>query len=111
MESIYISSVTASELLHGVHRATPERQIRREAFVEAVLRETPILTFDLPCARRHARLWAELESAGDRIGAHDMMIAATGLRFGHRLATLKEHEFNRVNGLVLVPARGYLRSR
>jgi len=26
MEDLFISSVTASELLHGVHRATPERR-------------------------------------------------------------------------------------
>ena len=65
MESLFISSITASELLHGVHRATPERRARREAYVEAVIRETPILPFDLPCARRHAGLWAALDRLSD----------------------------------------------
>lgn len=109
MEALFITSVTASELLHGLHRATPERRAAREAYVESVLGDLPILSFDLPCARRHARLWASLEVSGNRIGAHDMIIAAICLRFGHRLATLNEGEFTRVDGLVLVNARTYLR--
>lgn len=110
-DDLFISSVTASELLHGVHRATGERRVKREAFVEAVLRETPWLSFDLPSARRHAELWAVLEERGDRIGAHDMMIAAITLRFGHRLATLNESEFSRVEGLVLANARDFVKER
>ncbi len=109
MESIFITSVTASELLHGVHRATPEKRAGRETYVESVLGDLPILSFDLPCARRHARLWASLEVSGNRIGAHDMMIAAICLRFGHKLATLNEGEFGRVEGLILANARPYLR--
>jgi tRNA(fMet)-specific endonuclease VapC len=109
MEAVFITSVTASELLHGVHRATPERRAGREAYVESVLDALPILSFDLPCARRHARLWASLEVSGNRIGAHDMMIAAICLRFGHKLATLNEGEFIRVEGLLLANARPYLR--
>ncbi len=109
MDNLFISSITASELLHGVHRATPERRGKRTAFVEGVLGSTPILPFDLACARRHAGLWAALEATGSRIGAHDLIIAATGLRFGHRLATLKEGEFARVEGLTLANARPYAR--
>jgi tRNA(fMet)-specific endonuclease VapC len=109
MEAIFITSVTASELLHGVHRATPERRAAREAYVEFILGDLPILAFDLPSARRHARLWASLEVSGNRIGAHDMMIAAICLRFGHKLATLNEGEFIRVEGLVLTSARPYIR--
>jgi len=73
-------------------------------------RGTPTLPFDLPSARRHAELWANLESSGERIGAHDMMIAATCLRFGHRLGTLNEGEFTRVDGLELADARPYAKS-
>lgn len=108
MEPVFISVVSAAELLHGVHRAVPERRARREAYVEAVLKETPSLPFDLPCARRHAQLWATLEAAGNQIGAHDMMIAASCLRHGLRLATLNEREFDRVAGLKLANARRYL---
>lgn len=111
MEPVFISVVTASELLHGVHRATAEHRARRGAFVDGLLRETPTLPFDLPCARRHAALWAALEGVGGRIGAHDMLIAATCLRYGHRLATLNEEEFGRVDGLSLADARSYAKAR
>jgi tRNA(fMet)-specific endonuclease VapC len=54
-----ISAITASELLHGVHRATnPAQRRRREAFVEGLLARLPIISFD--AARIHARLSAEL---------------------------------------------------
>ncbi len=69
----------------------------------------PHCHFDLPCARRHAQLWAELESLGRRIGAHDMLIAATGLRHGLEIATLNEGEFERIEGLKLAKARPYLK--
>lgn len=111
MDNLFISSITASELLHGVHRATPERRGPRSAFVEGVLGGTPILPFDLACARRHAALWATLEASGHRVGAHDLIIAATSLRFGHRLATLNEGEFARVASLELASARPYVQSR
>jgi predicted nucleic acid-binding protein len=42
-EEAGIAAITASELLHGVHRATPEHRARREAFVEAVLTAFPPL--------------------------------------------------------------------
>ena len=109
MEPVYIAAVTASELLHGVHRAQKPYHQQRESFVEAILRETPILDFDIFCARSHSKLWADLESAGERMGAHDMLIAATCLTFGHRLATLNEREFERVEGLILADARGFVK--
>ena len=112
MAPLYISSVTASELLHGIHRATTRsRKAKRKAFVEALIEATPVLPFDLPCARRHAELWAALEKKGQRIGPHDMLIAATCLRFGHRLATLNEREFSRVKGLRLANARAWLKEK
>lgn len=110
MDTVFISTVTASELLHGCFRADPPRRAKREAFVEGILASLPILSFDLPCARRHAEIWAQLEASGNRIGAHDMQIAATGLRYGLEIATLKESEFERVPGLELANARHYLKT-
>ena len=67
-EEVGIAAITASELLHGVHRATPEHRARREAFVEAVLAAFPPLPFDLLAARAHARIWAGLAAAGQDVG-------------------------------------------
>lgn len=41
-EAAAIAAITASELLHGVHRArTTKQRARREAFVEQVLTNSP----------------------------------------------------------------------
>jgi tRNA(fMet)-specific endonuclease VapC len=99
-EGAYISVITASELLHGVHRAV-ENSVRacREAFVEAILTRVPILWIDLPIARIHARLWAELVKQGTMIGLHDSWIAATCLAHDLSLLTMNLREFSRVVGL------------
>ena len=98
-----ISAVTASELLHGVHRASNKNQkARREAFVERLLEVWPALPFDLTAARMHARLWASLAAKGVSIGPHDLMIAATALANGLALVTRDKRSFPKVPGLEVV---------
>jgi len=98
----FISSITASELLHGVERAnTAERREKRSIYVEELLKMLPAIEFDLRVARRHARLWAELEVSRKMIGPHDLIIAATALEHGHSVATLNQSEFSHVPQLLL----------
>ena len=106
-ETILITTVTATELLHGVHRAEGETRLKREVFVEEMLRVLPVLPFDLPSARAHSRVWADLESQGSRIGAHDLLIASICLAGGHCLATLNLGDFRRVDGLRLAETGPY----
>jgi len=99
-EPVAISAVTASELLHGVERADgPARRRRREQFVEWVLDALPVAEFGLAEARIHAVIWAQLQFRGTPIGAHDLLIAATALSLGFRLATGNAREFGVVPGL------------
>ncbi|NJD10252.1 MAG: type II toxin-antitoxin system VapC family toxin [Gemmatimonadetes bacterium] len=99
-ESFFISAISASELLHGVHRARDARtRARRLAFVEAALSGFPVLAADLNVARTHAALWAELTAAGTPVGAHDLWIAATAVAHDLSLATLNRRDFDRVPGL------------
>ena len=100
-EPVAISAVTASELLHGVHRArTAPQRARRLAFVEGVLGSIPVAEFGLPEARVHAEIWAGLRDTGKVIGAHDLLIAATALALEFRVATCNMREFARVPGLL-----------
>ncbi len=97
---MFVSVVTASELLHGVHRAGgPGRRARRSAFVEALLAEFHLLPVDLLTARTHARLWADLAGRGEGIGVHDLWLAAVCVGRGLTLATGNAREFRRVPGL------------
>ena len=101
-EEAFLSVVTASEMLRGVHLATqPDVRARRSAFVEGILERFPLLSIDLACARAHAQLWAELRRAGAPIGPHDLWLAATCIAHGLTMVTANGREFARVPGLEL----------
>ena len=106
-ELLLVSVITASELLHGVHRAqTPLQSKRRSAFVEAVLDRFPILEVDLKAVRVHARLWAGLSRKAVTIGAHDLWIGAQALAVGYGVLTFNVRDFGRIPNLEVqaVPA-------
>ncbi|MDF1521751.1 MAG: type II toxin-antitoxin system VapC family toxin [Trueperaceae bacterium] len=99
-DDAYLSVVTASELLHGVHRAaTPTQRGRRSAFVEGLLHRFPVLDIDLATARAHARVWADLAVVGTRVGPNDLWLAAAAIAHGLTLVTANLREFERVPGL------------
>jgi predicted nucleic acid-binding protein len=98
-----MAAITASELLHGIHRlASAVARTRAERFVERVLSSVPVIAFDLDIARVHARLDAELSSAGTAVGDADLMIAATAVWLDYRIATRDMRSFPRIKGLDLV---------
>lgn len=98
----FISAVTASELLVGVHRAQTEAQrARRTAFVEGVLAAIPALPFDLETARVHAQLLASLPRQ-ETIGAHDALIAASALRYGYPVLTHNGRDFRKLAGVTVL---------
>jgi tRNA(fMet)-specific endonuclease VapC len=108
-EAVGLASITASELLHGCHRAADAgTKARRFAFVEALLDFVPVIDFGLAEARRHAELWAALARKGSVIGAHDLIIGATALARGYALATLNARDFRRIPGLRLVAMERFL---
>src|SRR5450756_1030612 len=79
-EPVGIAAITASELLHGVHRAaTAGQRQRREAFVERLLEALPVFPFDLVTAQLHASLWADLAAKGSSVAPHDLLIGATAM--------------------------------
>ena len=99
-EPFHLSVITASELLHGVHRAhNPAIRARRSAFIESILAQFPLLDIDLATARQHAQIWATLAAQGRLIGPHDLWLAATCLTHGLTIATTNVREFERVPGL------------
>ncbi len=101
-EEFFLSVITASELLHSVHRAVqPDIQAKRSAFVEAILLRFPLLQVDLATARAHAQIWATLAAAGAMIGPHDLWLAATRIAHGLTMVTANVREFSRVSGLVV----------
>jgi predicted nucleic acid-binding protein len=99
-ESFFISVISASELLHGVWRAQNGAiRAKRQAYVEKILSNFPILPIDLAVARVHSQIWSSLRERGQMIGIHDSWIAATGLAHGLAVVTANIQEFSRVEGL------------
>ena len=99
---VAVASMTASELLVGIHRAAPSsRRTNRLAFVERILTDLRVVPFDLPAARTHARIWTDLAAQGTPIGPNDLVIAATALAHGFDVLTDNPREFTRIAGLVV----------
>ncbi|MCC7541756.1 MAG: type II toxin-antitoxin system VapC family toxin [Deltaproteobacteria bacterium] len=72
-QTFALSVVTASELLHGVHRAPAgRRRAARLALVESILATYPVHGVDIDVARVHARVWATMAAKGSAIAAHDL---------------------------------------
>jgi tRNA(fMet)-specific endonuclease VapC len=98
-----IAAVTAAELLQRFELGEGRVRDRRRVFVEGVLSDIPIESYDLSVARHHARLLAHCRVSGEPRGAHDLMIAATAVATGRTVVTTDEKA--RFEGLPGVRAR------
>lgn len=93
-----IPAIVEAELLTGAARSAKPYQNR--FIVETFLEPFASISFDSRCAIEYARIRAYLERKGLKIGANDMLIAATALANGAVLATDNIKEFERVPGLL-----------
>jgi tRNA(fMet)-specific endonuclease VapC len=108
--SFQIAAITVAEIWHGVERATSHtRRTLREDHALQWMNRAQVLPYGIDIARRHAIVWAELETRGCVIGDYDLLIAATVLHHGHSLATLNAREFQRVFGVHLVDIEPYVK--
>jgi tRNA(fMet)-specific endonuclease VapC len=93
-KAVSLSIITASELLHGVHRATTDDiRRRRSQFVESLLGSFTLLPVDLAVTRKHAELSATLGAAGKPVEAHDLFIAPTALAYGNKIISRDARSF------------------
>lgn len=98
---LLVSAVTFSELLVGVHKATTaDRQKRRSAYVEGLLRDMDLLPVTLEVARVNAQLLASLPQ-GITVGSNDAWIAATAIAGDYALLTRNARDFEKFPGLQL----------
>lgn len=96
--SVLLSSVVVFELWYGVAKSQRKEANtqRLEAFLAGPLEWT---LFDEEDAREAGRVRAELEAAGEPIGAYDVLIAGQARRRGATLVTSNAGEFDRVTGM------------
>lgn len=92
------SVIVAAELRYGAARRGSERLT---AQLEAILAALPVLSLEPPADEAYGRIRAGLESAGQPIGANDLLIAAHAISGGLTLVTDNVREFERVEGLAV----------
>jgi tRNA(fMet)-specific endonuclease VapC len=101
-EKFEVAAITVAELWHGVERATGKQKNAREQYLRATFEAMPIIFYTEQTAYEHARLWAELEASGRKIGFYDMIVGATALERGSAVATFNRRHFGRIRGLKII---------
>ena len=85
-----------------MERAVEPQKSKRRKYLETVVAALPIVPYTEQTAYEHARIWAELQSAGKTIGAYDLIVAATALERGSHVATFNKRHFAVVKGLRII---------
>jgi tRNA(fMet)-specific endonuclease VapC len=101
-EQFEVAAITVAELWHGVERALEPHKSRRRQYLEAIVAALPVIPYTEQTAYQHARLWADLQSVGKMIGAYDLILAATALERGSKVATLNKRHFSLIRGLQVI---------
>jgi predicted nucleic acid-binding protein len=61
-----------------------------------------VIPYTVETAYEHARIGAELESAGKMTGYYDIIVAATALERGSEVATFNLQHFTHIKGLAVI---------
>ncbi|MDO4502506.1 MAG: type II toxin-antitoxin system VapC family toxin [Coriobacteriia bacterium] len=92
-----IPHIVEAELLTGAEKSANSAKVR--LLTERFLQPFPRLAFDSNCARSYARVRADLERRGVKIGPNDLIIAASAVANNATVVTRNVREFARVTGL------------
>lgn len=95
---IVVSALTRMEVDYGLALNT-ERKKKLAPILDAFFSTIATLPFDEADAQAAAAIRAMLKTRGQPIGAHDVLIAGTGVARGLVVVTSNVGEFKRVSGL------------
>ncbi len=101
-EEVKLAAITVAELWHGAERAMGAHRAKRRLFLQRLFAIFDCVPYGELAALEHARLWAELESRGQRIGSHDLILAAIAMQTGSAVATFNVRHFSMVKGLKVI---------
>lgn len=98
-EPCALPAIVLAELLVGVRMASgARRRQNRQARIDALIAQVPVIDFDNEIAEQWAALFTTLSRAGQMIPANDLAVAATALhlKFGVLVGPADEMHFRRV---------------
>ena len=101
-EEIKLAAITVAELWRSVERASGIHRALRQKFLQSVLIVFEIAPYTEKAAVEHARLWADVEAASQRMSPHDLMLAATAKESGAAIVTFNTRRFAAVPGLTVL---------
>jgi len=101
-EQFEMAAITVAEVWHGLERAIGRSRAVREQYVRTILGAVTVIPYTEQTAYEHARVWAELESRGKRIGDYDLIVGATALERGSAVATFNTKHFGQIRGLKVI---------
>ena len=98
-----MSAVTLAELVHGIARSnTPERRIRRRAFIDELKRHLPVNPVTDASAEIAGTIGGEQAAKGITIPIDDLLIGSSAVEQGYAICTLNLRHFERIPGLSVV---------
>ena len=99
-KEIFCCSIVRAELMHGALKyGVPEK---RQLIVQRVLAPYRSLDFDDAAAGNYATIRHHLEQRGQRVGPHDLMIAAICVNHECVLVSANESELKRIPEITVV---------
>jgi predicted nucleic acid-binding protein len=102
-EEIAVSVVTLIELAHGVARAdSSQRKATRQRFLNELIVALPVHPISITIALRAGQIDGESTARGVRLPISDLLIGATALELGYKVATGNFRHFQMVPGLEVV---------
>ena len=101
-QDLEIAAITIAELWHGIERATAPHRAKRERYLRTIVERLEAIPYTEATALVHAELWANLESSGNMIGAHDLILASAALERDSVVATFNKRHFALVPGLKVI---------
>jgi predicted nucleic acid-binding protein len=98
-----LSSVGLTELAHGIYRAqTPETRLRRQSFIDALLRVLTVYPYTKETALLGAKIDGEQQAQGVTIPFGDLLVGVTALELGFPVLTINVRHFRLIPGLQIV---------
>lgn len=104
-DDVAIAAVTVAEMRVGVELAKGKTRTSREALLDEVLVEIPVLDYTIDVAQSHAALLVEVRRQGRPRGAHDLIIAATALSTARIVVSADRSAFEGLPGVAVLNYR------